>query len=731
VNSSHEFFPSGIDGPDDFKGVLRMGIEQLSNGDFESPKDWQLEKGTVRTGAPSKTGQSALQLDDGQLVTQRLSGRVIPSATYLLEFWFRTENAKTKIVAGGMLDGEKQTLTASRFAARPGEWTFGRIAVKSYLDTKTLDIGFETEGGKVSVDAVSLRAVRFPSSNLLANTELSAVEPAFVKDIRVQFERIPARLREKLMTQNRVSAFAQGLTSSAMIYTQEAAFLQNGKLDDVGNTWTYQPDPMAFAVTLNKPGYISHLVLYLNNAEPDTAYRTISILANNLDTKTPQEVALVRMNQRRFVVVHFPTPIFSDSLKVIPSYYNAHTDSITEIEVYGPLDGGNVAKESPHDPDALPMFMGTPSRVPAKLPTDLLGAWRDFGPSRIERYPAFSSGATVVDGVFTIADPNGFIRSIAVPKPDPKDPKNIRFQPGQQWTLATATPTSTPARHAGRLLVGSADYKLHAVADNGTYLWSFTTGGRVYSSPLPLGDDVFFGSDDGRLYKVDVDSGILIWEFATGDKIRGAPALANGRVFVASWDGFLYAIEAESGRLAWKSPIAKFTRATPAVKDNKIFIGDEGGAIRCFDAASGKELWQHPLSGYISTCPVVTPEGVAFASESGEAAFTNIDGAIIWRRSLGAAVSAQPMATQTQLLMPTEKGLMVLRRTDGQTDDRFTGPDVPNKILSVAKWREQLFMHVGYCWTDFRWPPRTYAEFENKAVFWVPDTAKAKEAAAR
>ncbi len=728
VDASPDFFPVGLDRPDDFKGVLRMGIEQLANGGFESAQDWTMEKGTVRVGSPAQAGQAALQLDVGQLVTQRLTGRVIPSATYLLEFWFRVDNAQTRLVAGTLLDGTKQAFTGSKFSARPGEWTFARLAVKSYADTRAMDVGFEAEGGHVSVDAASLRAVRFPSANLLANTELHALDPAFVKDYRVQYERIPSRLRERLMSRNRVSAFAQGQTSTAMIYTQEAAFLQNGKLDDVGSRWTYAPDPMAYSVTLTKPAHISHLVLYFNNAAPDTAYPTISILANSLETKTPVDVALVRMNHRRFVVVHFPEPVFTDSLKIIPGFYPAHTDSMTEIEVYGPLDGGKLAKQPPADPDAVPMLLGTPARVVTHLPSDLTGTWREFGGNRNDRYPPFSSGATVVDGVFSFGDPGGSIRSVMVPK---GDLKNARLQGGPTWSLATATPTSTPARHAGRLLVGSADYKLHAVADNGTYLWSFATGGRVYSSPLPDGDDVFFGSDDGRLYKVDVDSGILIWEFATGGKIRGAPALAGGRVFVASWDGFLYAIEAESGRQVWKSPIGKFTRATPAVLGHRVFLGDEAGVLHAFDAGTGKELWKQTLGGYLSTGPVVTPDGVAFASEQGDLAFTGHDGTPRWKRSLGADVTGQPIATQTQLLVPTDKGLLVLRRADGKPDERFTGPEVTKKVLTVAKWRDQLFLHIGYAWTDFNWPPRTYAEFVNQSVVWMPEPAKTKVAGAR
>ena len=723
ADSSAGFYPDGRDGPEDYRDVLRMGVEQLQNGPFESAEGWQAVRGRVAVGGPAREGKAALQLDPGQLVTQRPTARVIPAATYLLEFWYRFDDSRGQLVAGALLDGGRQTFTVSQFRGRVGDWTFGRVAIKTAKDTGSLDVGFEAVGGRVAVDSASLRAVRFPSANLLANDELNAVEPTFVEDIRVQFEKIPVALRQRLMSRNNVSAFAQGITSTAMIYTQEQAFLHNGRIDDVGSSWTNAPDPMAFAVTLTKPSYVSHLVLYLNNATPDKVYPMISVLANDLEKKTPGDVALVRRNARRFIVVHFPQPIFTDALKIIPSFYEAHTDSLTEIELYGPLDGGGSKKLPPDDPDAVPMLMGTVAHVPAALPADATGKWISPFDFRPQRFPPFASGVTVVDGVFSVSDPAGAVRSVKAPKPDPKaKPGSPRqLEAGPQWLLASVTPTTTPARYAGRLLVGSADYKLHAIADNGTPLWSFPTGGRVYSSPVPQGDDVFFGSDDGKLYKVDVDSGILIWEFATGDKIRGTPAIASGRVVCPSWDGFLYALDAESGRLGWKAPIAPLTRATPAIHDGRVYLGDESGVLRAFDLASGRELWQLPLGGRVSTCPVVTPSGIAFANDSGTIAFVRPDGAIQWKQDLAAGVSGQPIATQTQLLVPTETGLQIVTQVDGLADPRFEGPTLDQKVLSVAKWRDQLFLNVGYAWTDFRWPPRTYMEVENKVVILVPE----------
>ena len=735
-DSSAELLPVGQDAPDDYASVLRMGIEQLVNGDCRTDEVWSIEGGRV-TFAPGpdkaqSAGTRSLQLGSAT-VTQRVQRRIIPASTYLLEFFYQVDGDQARVIAGGMLGSEgKPSLMASKFSARPGEWVFGRLAIKTLPNTTTLDIGFEAEGGAARVANISLRPIRFPSPNLLANAELQAMEPTFVRDIRVQYDRIVPSLREKLMNRNRVAAFRQGQANTAVIWSQEQAYLHNGRLDDVGESWCYQPDNMGFSVALTKPSYISHLVLYLNNAAPDNVYGTMSILANDLKTKLPYLAHLVRGNSRRFVVVYFPQPIYTDLLKILPGYHGAHHECMTEIEVYGPLGGPETAgkpKALPSEENAVAMFMGDPSHAPTTLPSDATGEYVEVSPGNVA--PAFLAGSTVVDGLFTVADANGLIRSFAVSDEGKGRPKRATHP---TWPLATVTPLGTPARYAGRMLVSSADGKLHAIADDGLPQWTFQTAGRIYSSPLPSGDDVYVGSDDGRLYKLDVDSGTLIWEFPTADKIRAAPAMDKGRVVVPSWDGFLYCVDANSGLLIWKSPIAKYTSSSPAIRAGRVYVGDEQGHMLCFDAATGKEMWRADLGGFISTCPVVTPDGVLYVSETGKAAMLGTDGSVKWKRAMNTRITGQPMATHTQLLVPTQTGLLVLRGADGQPDPRFIPPTLgrlggrgkastvsPGRVISVLKYKDALCMTAGNIAIEqTSESQRTFVRYDGPVIIWSP-----------
>jgi outer membrane protein assembly factor BamB len=752
-------FSTMVDRPGDYANILRFGIEQLENGDFERDADWKLESALANFVSPGHSAMlpgleegRALVLKPGELVTQTLSRRVMPNTTYLLEFMYRVEKPEAKLTAGAMIAGVKEALTATKFDDASG-WAFGRVAVKTLDDSKSLTVGFEVEGGTAWVDKASLKPVRFPSSNLLANTELQQIEPTFVRDIRVQYNRIPSTLRDKLRNRNHVASFKQGDTNKARAFTQETAFLHNGRLDDVGAQWTYEPDSLGFGVTLMKPAYVSHVVLYLNNATPENTYRTIAVVANELDSGDevggkkqkvngmPRLVSLVRGNTRRFVVVNFPKPIFTDSIKILPGKHPGRKECITEIELYGPLGGETGKRVANAEPLDRPMLMGTASRVPAALPEDLEGSYEPVQAPRVQG-PVFNAGAAMFDGLFAYGDPNGEVRSVRMLDSDPRtrppppekgkrSPPPERIQEGPTWTLASVTPTTTPAHYAGRLFVGSADARLHAVADSGTYLWAYKTGGRVYSSPLPNGDDVYFGSDDGKLYKIDVDSGALIWEYGTAGRVRGAPALADGIVCIASGDGFLHAVSADSGLQKWKAPIAPLTRATPAVKGDAVFLGDEKGQLHAFDIKSGAAKWTVKINGYVSQCPVVTDDGVFFASEQGEVALVAYDGALKWKRDLGARCSGQAIATQTQIIVPTENGLHVLKRADGKVDPRFNAPEKIEKVISVGVYRSRVYLQTAEATTDFKNPPRTYANYQGGVRVWAPVLKELKEGGAK
>jgi outer membrane protein assembly factor BamB len=55
-----------------------------------------------------------------------------------------------------------------------------------------------------------------------------------------------------------------------------------------------------------------------------------------------------------------------------------------------------------------------------------------------------------------------------------------------------------------------------------------------------VGNRVFVGSTDGRLYELDLAKGTKLSEFDAGAAITASPAVSNGRLVVGTHDGRLY-----------------------------------------------------------------------------------------------------------------------------------------------------------------------------------------------
>jgi outer membrane protein assembly factor BamB len=55
-----------------------------------------------------------------------------------------------------------------------------------------------------------------------------------------------------------------------------------------------------------------------------------------------------------------------------------------------------------------------------------------------------------------------------------------------------------------------------------------------------VGERVFFGSGDGRLYALDRKTGEKSWYYEAGGQFTASPAVAAGRMVIGNQDGTLY-----------------------------------------------------------------------------------------------------------------------------------------------------------------------------------------------
>jgi outer membrane protein assembly factor BamB len=96
------------------------------------------------------------------------------------------------------------------------------------------------------------------------------------------------------------------------------------------------------------------------------------------------------------------------------------------------------------------------------------------------------------------------------------------------------------------VIVGSRDRLVHALnRKTGNEEWNFPTGGNVDSSPVVVGNRVYFGSADGKLYVLDAAKGTLLQKIDLRGAILASPAVADGRLVIGTEKNVVYCLGAK------------------------------------------------------------------------------------------------------------------------------------------------------------------------------------------
>ena len=191
-------------------------------------------------------------------------------------------------------------------------------------------------------------------------------------------------------------------------------------------------------------------------------------------------------------------------------------------------------------------------------------------------------------------------------------------------------------------------------------LWKHKTGGRVMSSPLPVGEAVYFGSTDGSVYSVNRADGSLRWKFATRGPVNSSPAFANGAVFAGSVDGRFYAIDAVTGKEKWNfrtlgerrftapgihgaiprtermpDPFDVFL-SSPALSGGNVYFGSGDTHVYALDAATGALKWKFKTGDVVHASPAIA-DGVLYIGswDRNMYALDAASGKELWRYQTG------------------------------------------------------------------------------------------------
>ncbi len=166
----------------------------------------------------------------------------------------------------------------------------------------------------------------------------------------------------------------------------------------------------------------------------------------------------------------------------------------------------------------------------------------------------------------------------------------------------------------GKIYFGSwyNDRYFYSVSTAKVEQWRFDTGLVAIYSSAALDETrrrVYFGTgdkqsggDDGKVYALNMDTGGLVWTYQTGGAIYSSPVVgADGAVMIGSNDGFLYAFEPD-GTLRWKIDLKDDVRSSPVLSsgDFVVYVGSDENRLYSVPVTGNPwqfKTWEDDISG--------------------------------------------------------------------------------------------------------------------------------------
>ena len=167
-------------------------------------------------------------------------------------------------------------------------------------------------------------------------------------------------------------------------------------------------------------------------------------------------------------------------------------------------------------------------------------------------------------------------------------------------------------------------------------IWRFQANGPLEWQPAVADGMVYIGGKNGVLYALDEKNGELIWDFQAGKVdwsvrdifINGTPTIQNGLIYFSSEDFNVYALDAKSGEEQWRLMLDEEPQAAELpIKNGLAYIGDWSGSLYAIDVTTGKISWQtEPITDdlsstqvpHVTAVPILVGDEVFYTDWSGK-----------------------------------------------------------------------------------------------------------------
>ncbi len=234
------------------------------------------------------------------------------------------------------------------------------------------------------------------------------------------------------------------------------------------------------------------------------------------------------------------------------------------------------------------------------------------------------------------------------------------------------------------LFIGSNNGKIYSIdLADGEINWYFDTKSEVVSEPLLDEGILYFITASQSVYALDATNGKQQWIFSRQDTsggmtIRGGskPAISEGILYIGFSDGAVVAISAKTGTEQWEINLNRNTKfkdidSSPVIVGDLIYINSFDDKLYCLSKAKGEILWSSPYGG--ASTPLIVGDTLFTTSSKGDfVALNKQDAKLFWQKSTKNGVFIDPLNFGDLVVTGESQGkLLFVDKKSGETAGSF------------------------------------------------------------